>query len=99
METRLLRQVKGVGPLIALTYVRTIEDPARFQRSRQVGSFLGLRPKQSESGNSAPQLGISKCGSGHLRWLLVQSAHYTLSRLAPDRPTAAMGTRTGQSRR
>jgi transposase len=83
-ETKLLRQVKGVGPLIALTYVLTIEDPARFQRSRQVGSFLGLRPKQSESGNSAPQLGISKCGSGHLRWLLVQSAHYTLSRLAPD---------------
>jgi transposase len=52
-ETRLLRQVKGVGPLIALTYVLTIEDPGRFRRSRQVGSFLGLRPRQSESGESA----------------------------------------------
>lgn len=40
-ETRLLRQVKGVGPLIALTYVLTIEDPTRFRRSRDVGSFLG----------------------------------------------------------
>jgi transposase len=39
-ETRLLRQVKGVGPLIALTYVLTVEDPNRFQRSRQMGSFL-----------------------------------------------------------
>jgi transposase len=83
-ETRLLRQVKGVGPLIALTYVLTIEDPGRFRRSRQVGSFLGLRPRQSESGESAPQLGISKSGNNHLRWLLVQAAHYTLSRLAPD---------------
>jgi len=43
-ETRLLRQVKGVGPLIALTYVLTVEDPSRFRRSRQLGSFLGLRP-------------------------------------------------------
>jgi len=83
-ETRLLRQVKGVGPLIALTYVLTVEDPNRFQRSRQMGSFLGLRPRQCESGNSAPQLGISKCGNNHLRWLLVQAAHYILSRLAPD---------------
>jgi len=83
-ETRLLRQVKGVGPLIALTYVLTIDDPWRFRRSRHVGSFLGLRPQQWESGNSAPQLGISKAGNKHLRWLLIQAAHYTLSRLAPD---------------
>lgn len=83
-ETKLLRQVKGVGPLIALTYVLTIDDPSRFGRSRQLGSFLGLRPEQRESGESAPQLGISKCGNNHLRWLLVQAAHYILSRLAPD---------------
>jgi transposase len=83
-EMRLLRQVKGVGPLIALTYVLTIENPTRFQRSRQMGSFLGLRPRQCEFGSSAPQTGISKCGNNHLRWLLVQAAHYILSRLAPD---------------
>ena len=83
-ETRLLRQVKGVGPLIALTYVLTVEDPNRFRRSRQMGSFFGLRPRQRESGESAPQLGISKCGDGHLRWLLVQAANYVLSSLAPD---------------
>jgi transposase len=83
-ETKLLRQVKGVGPLIALTYVLTVDDPNRFRRSRQLGSFLGLRPQQRESGESAPQLGISKCGNNHLRWLLVQSAQYMLSRLGPD---------------
>ena len=83
-QTRLLQQVKGVGPLVALTYVLTLEDPHRFANSRAVGSYLGLCPRQSESGNSAPQLGVTKAGSGHLRRLLVQSAQYTLSSLASD---------------
>jgi transposase len=83
-ETRLLRQVKGIGPLIALTYVLTLEDPHRFAKSRTVGSYLGLRPRQRESGASAPQLGITKAGNNHLRWLLVQAANYILGPLAPD---------------
>src|ERR1035437_8143981 len=81
-ETRLLQQVQGVGPLVALTYVLTLEDPHRFPKSRSVGSYLGLRPRQSESGNSTPQLGITKAGSGQLRRLLVQSSQYMLSSLA-----------------
>lgn len=83
-ETKLLRQVKGIGPLIALTYVLTLEDPYRFAKSRTVGSYLGLRPRQRESGASAPQLGITKAGNNHLRWLLVQAANYILGPLAPD---------------
>ena len=83
-ETRLLRQVKGIGPLIALTYVLTMGDPHRFAKSRTVGSYLGLRPRQRESGASAPQLGISKAGNSHLRWLLVQASQYILGPLAPD---------------
>lgn len=83
-ETKLLQQISGIGPLISLTYVLTIEDPKRFAKSRTVGSYLGLRPKQSESGDSAPQLGISKAGNGYLRRLLVQGAHYILGPLAPD---------------
>lgn len=83
-ETRLLRQVKGVGPVIALTFVLTLENPYRFAKSRTVGSYLGLRPRQRESGNSAPQLGITKAGNGHLRWLLIQAANYILGPLAPD---------------
>ena len=46
----MLRQVKGVGTLIASTYVLTLEDPYRFDKSRTVGSYLGLRPRQKESG-------------------------------------------------
>jgi transposase len=83
-QTRLLQQVKGVGPLISPVYVLTLEDPARFQKSRMVGSYLGLQPKQSQSGDSSPQLGITKSGNGFLRRMLVQAAQYILGPLAPD---------------
>jgi len=78
-ETCLLRQVSGVGTLIALTFVLTVEDKERFAKSRDVGCFVGLRPKQSESGQSKPQLPISKEGDRYLRKLLVQGAHCILS--------------------
>ena len=83
-ETELLKQVSGVGTLIALTFVLTLEDPARFQKSRQVGCYVGLRPKQRDSGESQPQLGISKEGDVYLRKLLVQGAHCILGRRGPD---------------
>lgn len=83
-ETELLRQVSGVGTLIALTFVLTVEDRERFQKSRDVGCYVGLRPKQSESGQSQPQLRITKEGDGYLRMLLVQGAHCVLSRRGPD---------------
>src|ERR1700682_5301764 len=59
-ETELLRQVSGVGTLIALTFLLTVEDRDRFQKSRDVGCYVGLRPKRSQSGESQPQLRISK---------------------------------------
>lgn len=83
-ETRLLRQVKGVGSLTALTYVLTLEDPYRFPNSRVVGCYLGLRPRQNQSGESHPQLGISKSGNATLRRLLVQCAHYILGPFGSD---------------
>ena len=83
-ETELLRQVKGVGILIALTFVLTVEDRERFQKSRDVGCYVGLRPKQSESGQSQPQLPITKEGDRYLRTLLVQGAHLILNRRGPD---------------
>lgn len=83
-ETELLRQVSGVGVLIALTFVLTVEDRERFPKSRDVGCYVGLRPKQSESGQSQPQLRITKEGDRYLRTLLVQGAHSILSRRGPD---------------
>jgi transposase len=83
-ETRLLKQVTGVGTLIALTFVLTVEDASRFQKSRDVGCYLGLRPKRSESGESQPELRITKEGDRYLRKLLVQGAHYVLGWRGPD---------------
>lgn len=83
-ETKLLEQVWGVGTLIALTFVLTVEEPQRFARSRDVGCYVGLRPRQGQSGERNPQLGITKEGDIYLRKLLVQGAHRILSRRAPD---------------
>jgi len=82
--TKLLRQVHGVGPITALCYALTIEDPARFQSSRQVGAYLGLTPRKHASGDSDPQLRITKAGDPMLRRLLVSSAQYMLSRNGTD---------------
>jgi transposase len=83
-EVALLKQVKGVGTLIALTYVLTVEDPHRFRRSRDVGCYLGLRPGRRNSGHSQPQLHISKEGDRYLRTLMVQGAHYILGPFGQD---------------
>jgi transposase len=59
-ETQALLQVYGVGQFTALTYVLTLGSKQRFQRSRDVGCYLGLRPRRSQSGDRDPQLGITK---------------------------------------
>jgi transposase len=83
-EVARLKQVKGVGTLIALTYVLTLDDPHRFRRSRDAGCFLGLRPGRRNSGTSEPQLHISKEGDRYLRTLMVQGAHYILGPFGQD---------------
>jgi transposase len=83
-ETALLKQVKGVGDLIATAYVLTIEDPHRFRKSRDAGCFVGLQPGRRNSGNSEPQMRISKEGDEYLRTLLVQGAHYILGPFGKD---------------
>ena len=92
-HTALLRQVKGVGPITALAYVLTLENPERFVKSRDVGPYLGLVPKQEDSGESQPQLGISKSGDTMLRKLLVGSAHYILGPFGPDTDLRRYGLR------
>src|SRR5215218_496301 len=83
-ETELLRQVEGIGPLTALTFVLTLEDPYRFQKSRSVGAYLGLVPARDQSGDRDPQRRISKEGDEMLRRLLVGSAHYILGPFGSD---------------
>jgi len=54
-ETELLRQLEGIGVLTALTFVLTVEDPYRFERSRSVGAYLGLVPPRNHSGDRDPR--------------------------------------------
>ena len=83
-ETELLKQVKGVGDLIATAYVLTVEDPHRFRKSRDAGCFVGLQPGRRNSGESEPQMHITKEGDEYLRTLLVQGAHYILGPFGED---------------
>jgi transposase len=79
-----LKQVKGVGTLIALTFLLTLEDAHRFRQSRDVGCYLGLQPGRRNSGQSEPQMHISKEGDPYLRTLLVQGAHHILGPFGAD---------------
>jgi transposase len=83
-ETEQLGQVAGVGPITALTFVLTLDDPTRFEKSRDVGCYIGLRPKSDQSGASDPEMRISKEGDGYVRRLLVQCSHYIMSKRGPD---------------
>lgn len=79
-----LRTVPGVGPIVAAAYVLTLDRADAISSSRGAGAFLGLRPKQRQSGDSDPQHCITKTGNIYLRKLLVQAAHYILGRFGPD---------------
>ena len=83
-EVERLASVPGVGTLTATAFVLTLGRKERFVHSRDVGSFLGLRPRQKQSGERDPQLGISKSGDKYLRKLLVQCAHHVLGHWGKD---------------
>ncbi len=82
--TQVLQQVRGVGSLTALGFVLTIGRSERLVCSRNAGAYFGLRPRRYQSGESNPQLGISKEGDGFMRRLLVHSAQYILGPFGPD---------------
>ena len=73
-QSCLLMTHPGVGPVVSLTYVLTIGDWKRFQRSRELASYLGLIPSEDSSGDKRRMGHISKQGNTLLRWLLVQAA-------------------------
>jgi transposase len=94
--TQRLRQIRGVGTLTALVFVLILGDPHRFARSRAVGPYLGLAPGRRDSGNSRPQLPISKQGDRLLRRLLVQAAHYILGPFGQDSDLQRFGLRLAE---
>ncbi|MCF1467510.1 IS110 family transposase [Agrobacterium vitis] len=77
---RRLMTIPGVGAITAVTFVTTIDDPARFERSRDVGAHLGLTPKKYASGETDRNSGISKCGDVVMRATLYQAGLALLTR-------------------
>lgn len=79
-----LSQIDGVGTLTSFVFLLTVEDKARFKKSRMVGAFLGLRPRRDQSGETDKQLGITKAGDEFTRRLLVNAANYILGPFGQD---------------
>ncbi len=74
-QAQLLMTQPGVGPITALAFVLTMGDVTRFQRGKQVASYLGLIPREHSSGGRQRLGAISKQGNRFLRMLLVEAAH------------------------
>ena len=92
-QTALFEPIHGVGPVTRLAYVLSLEDPYRFAKSRDVGAYLGLRPKRRQSGDEDPELPITRAGDPQLRRLLVQCAHYILGPFGRDSDLRRFGLR------
>jgi transposase len=84
-ETAAILTIPGVGPLTALTFVLLLNnDPRRIPKSRDLGCYFGLQPRQQDSGKHVSQLGITKAGDGLMRKLAVQCAHFMLGKFGKD---------------
>jgi transposase len=77
-QTMRLREIRGVGPITALTFVLVIGDVERFAKARDVGPYLGLVPQRNQSGDHDPEMRISRKGNAYLRSLLISCAQYLL---------------------
>jgi len=90
---RRLMTVPGVGPIVALSFMATIDDAARFGKSSQVGAYLGLTPRRYQSGEVDHSGRISKCGDGAMRALLVEAASSLITRVKRFSPLKAWAVR------
>lgn len=91
--TKILRQIPGVGEVTALTFVLIVGAPNRFENPGRLCAYLGVVPKQDQSGNTDKQLGITKKGNKLGRKLLVQAAHYIMGPFGPDCELRSYGIR------
>jgi transposase len=83
-EALALMAIKGVGEVVALSFVLTVGEPSRFETPRDIGAFLGLVPRRDQSGEVDKELRITKAGNGLMRRLLVNSAHHILGPFGED---------------
>jgi transposase len=77
---RRLMTVPGVGPVVAITYVTAVDDPGRFEKSKELGAHFGLVPRKYQSGEVDYSGRISKVGDAMVRSALYEAAHVMLTR-------------------
>ena len=92
-QVRAFMTTPGVGPITALLFKATIDDPTRFRRSRDVGAYIGLTPRRHASGEIDWTGRISKCGDALLRSYLFEAASVLLTRVAKWSALKAWGMR------
>ena len=92
-RARLLMSAPGVGPMVSLTYVSGIDDPARFKSSKAVGAHFGITPKKYQSGEKDVTGRISKIGDASVRTALYQAAHIILTK-----PVKGLGLKSWAAR-
>jgi transposase len=95
---RRLMSVPGVGPITALAFRATIDDPLRFRRSRDVGAHLGLTPARYQSGETDIQGRVSRCGDELARTALYEAAHSLLIRSSKWSALRAWGMKIARHR-
>ena len=78
---RRLTTVPGVGPIVALNFIATIDDATRFRRAVDVGAYLGLTPRRYQSGETDWSGRISKRGDSAMRKLLYEAANVLIQRV------------------
>ena len=99
-RVRLVMSAPGVGPIVGLTYVAAIDDPARFKSSKQVGPHFGLTPKKYQSGETDYSGRISKIGDASVRTALYEAANAILTKpLKGATALKSWGMKLGQARR
>jgi transposase len=93
VQVRRFMTVPGIGPITALCYLATIDDPMRFKRSRSVGAYVGLTSRRFASGEVDWTGRISKCGDIMMRCYLYEAAGVLLTRVAKWSVLKAWGMR------
>ncbi len=95
-QVRRFMTVPGIGPITALCYLATIDDPTRFDKSRNVGAYVGLTTRRYASGEIDRTGRISKCGDALLRSYLYEAANVLLTRVAKWSTLKAWGMRVAK---
>jgi transposase len=90
---RRLMTVPGVGPITAVAFLSTVDDPHRFKHARDVGPYLGLTPTRYQSGETDRQGRITRCGDAFTRTCLYEAANVLLTKVQRFSPLKAWGTR------